>query len=249
MERFIKGGCYVVVKASDWKAFAAMCDAAGITWGGRRQKASEYAPAPLNEGRPIRVLVVAGGMRWARVGTPTTRDVPIVGFRDLKPLAEIADRAVITSSEHTITARLIAEKRTIKTTVATCSPDDTYRFGPGALLAMFRALETEEDRTLAMDLIGEERIRQLEPEIPHIRMLLGRPVKHSAPCAADEIGDLLAQGLSNIFGTKVVVVNEGEPRRGKSPIMRLIEDVLKGGAPAGKVLYCDLAAKAEGVKQ
>ena len=31
MERFIKGGCYVVVKASDWKAFAAMCAAAGIT--------------------------------------------------------------------------------------------------------------------------------------------------------------------------------------------------------------------------
>jgi hypothetical protein len=232
LERFIKGGCYVVVKVSDWKAFAGMCDAAGITWGGRREKVSEYEPAPLKQGRPIRVFAFGGRLRWAPVNSPKSIDMPIIGFQNLRPLTEIADRVVITSDWHTITARLIAEKRTIKTAAATCSPEDIYRFGPGALLAMFRALETDADRTLAMNLIAEERVRQLEPEIPNVRDLVGMP-KHGAPLAADKMGAVLAEALSNIFGAEVVVVNEGELRKGKSPIMRLIGETLKGGAKAG----------------
>jgi hypothetical protein len=209
LERFIKGGCYVVVKASDWKAFAEMCDAAGITWGGRREKISEYEPLPLKEGRPIRVFVFGGGMRWASADAPKSIDMPVVGFRNLKPLTEIADRAVITSEGRKITARLIADKRTVKTSTATCSPEDTYRFGPGALLAMFRALETEEDRTLAMDLIGEERMRQLEAEIPIIREIFSAPRKASPEPNMDAIGDLIAKGLEEALkplGAKVIVV-------------------------------------------
>ena len=225
MERFIKGGCYVVVKASEWEAFAVMCDAAGITWGGRRVKVSEYAPAPLKQGRPIRVFVFSGGMRWAPADSPKSKDIPTVGFRNLKPLTEIADRAVITSEGREITARLIAEKRTIKTATATCSPEDTYRFGPGAVLAMFRALETEEDRLLAMDLIGEERIRQIESQIPNICDLIGMPRKNGAATAMDDIGDLIVKGIeAALKPLGAVVITQGPTYCGKSKITEALDE-------------------------
>lgn len=249
MERFINGGCYVVVKAPNWPSFTEMCDAAGLTWGASRARVSGYEPEPINAGRPVRAFVFEGKVLWAPVSAPKTRDIPVVGFQNLKPLAKRATGAGIVSDGVRVTARLFAGAETVNTARAACSPNDTFRFGPGAMLAMFRALETEEDRTLAMDLIGEERIKQLEPEIPHIRTLLGRPAKHSTPSREDDISGLLAEALSNVFGTQVVVVQEGETRRGKSPIMRLIEDALPGGVPAGSFVFCDLTPKAEGVKQ
>ena len=224
MDRFIKGGHYVVVKPKGWDAFAEMCDMAGLAWGRRGDKVSEYAPKPLHEGKPVRVVVKDGMLLWARVDSPKRFDLPVMGFQNLKPLTVRADRAVITTEDNTTTARLIAGKRTIKTTTATCSPEDVNRFGPGAVLALFRTLETEEDRILAMDLIGNERIKQLEPEIPNIRDLV-RDMKNMAD--AVKLGEMLAEALSNIFGAQVVVVHEGETRQGKSPIMRLIEDLMK----------------------
>jgi hypothetical protein len=164
-----------------------------------------------------------------------------MGFKQLKPLTKRANGAGIVSNGIRVTARLFAGAETVSTAAATCSPDDTFRFGPGAMLAMFRALETEADRVLAMDLIRDERIKQLEPEIPNIRDLV-RGKKNTAD--ADKMGAVIAQALSNAFGTKVVLVREGESRPGKSPMMRLIEDAL-GSAPAGKALYIDLTPKGE----
>ena len=160
--------------------------------------------------------------------------MPVVDFRNLQPLTEIADRAVITSDRRAITARLISDKRKVKTTKAICSPDDTYRFGTGSLLEMFRALETEEDRALAMNLIAEERIRQLEPTIPNVRDLVrdltDLPKKHSPARGADELGDLLAEALSNAFGTKVIMIRQGPVHHGKSAFLRMVEDAVQMAA-------------------
>ena len=186
MERFIKRECYVVVHPVEWKAFAAICDAAGVKWAGRGCAISEYTPAPIECGRPVRMVAAYlgsafVGLNWSGVDSLKTSDIPVIGFRRLKPLTDIVDKAVITAHGREITARLISGKHTTKMAIATCAPEDTFRFGPGAVLAMFRALQTEEDRLLAMDLIGKERVRQLEPRIPNIRGLVGKAKKRSAP--------------------------------------------------------------------
>ena len=235
MERFIKRECYVVVHPDEWKAFAAMCDAAGLKWGGKGCAISEYTPALIERGRPVRMVAAYlgsafVGLSWCSVDSPKTSDVPTIGFRRLKPATEIVDKAVITAHGCEITARLISGKHTTKMAIATCSPEDTFRFGPGAVLAMFRALQTEEDRMLAMDLIGEERIRQLEPEIPNVRDLVGGK-KNTAD--VDMLGGMLADALSTAFGTKVVVVHEGEARPCKSPILRMVKEALDSGLRAG----------------
>lgn len=247
MERFIKGGHYVVVKPKDWDAFAEMCDNAGLTWGRRRQKVSECAPWPLREGKPVRVVVLGDMVLWAQANAPKSFNYPVMGFQNLKPLAKQANGAGIVSNGITVTARLFAGSETVNTAAATCSPDDTFRFGPGAVQALFRTFETEEDRILAMDLIKNERIKQLEPELPNIRDLVRGRKNTAGGVDADRLGEIVAEALSNVFGAQVVVVHEGEPRQCKSPIMRLIEDVMKG-APAGTVPYIDLCAKAEGAK-
>lgn len=245
MDRFIKGSHYVVVKSKDWDAFAEMCDAAGLRWGRRHQKISEHMPWPLYEGKPIRVVVVGGMVLWSRANAPKAFNYPVMGFQNLKPLTKQANGAGIVSDGITVNARLFAGGETVSTGAATCSPDDTFRFGPGAMLAMFRSLETEEDRVLAMDLIKNERIKQLEPEFPRIRDLV-RGWENAAD--AVDLGEIVAEVLSDVLDAQVVVVNEGKPRQGKSPIMRLIEDVMKG-APAGAVSYINFADKGEGAKQ
>ncbi len=230
MERFIRGDCYVVVKAKDWGEFAGMCDSAGVGWGPRRTKASEYTPRPIMEGKPLRVFVLDGILLHASPSSPKTRDIPVMGFQNLKPLSVPANAATILSDGVRVTAHLIANGQVIRSRNATCSPEDTFRFGPGAVLAMFRALQTEEDRVLAMDLIGEERIRQLEPEIPNVRDLVGGK-KNAAD--ADMLGGMLADALSTAFGTKVVVVHKGETRSGKSPFLHMVEEALASGLQAG----------------
>ena len=222
MEWFIKRECYVVVHPAEWKAFAAMCDAAGVKWGAKGCAISEYTPALIERGRPVRMVAAYlgsafVGLNWSSVDSPKTSDVPTIGFRRLKPATEIVDKAVITAHGREITARLISGKHTTKMAIATCSPEDTFRFGPGAVLAMFRALQTEEDRMLAMDLIGEERIRQLEPEIPNVRDLVGKAKKRRTSSDAAEIAGMLAQALSEAFGVAVEMV-AGKPQRGKSAL-------------------------------
>ena len=231
MDRFIKGSHYVVVKPKDWDAFAVMCQMAGLSWFGRRCEVSDFKPQPLVEGKPVRLVVKDGSLFWARVDSPKKFDIPVMGFQNLKPLTVRADRAVITAEDNTTTARLIAGKRTIKTATAPCSPADVNRFGLGAVLALFRTLETEEDRILAMDLIGNERIKQLEPEIPNIRDLVRGRKNAAEGVDAIKLGEIVAEALSNIFDAQVVVVHEGEKHQGKSPIMRLIEDLMEGAKP------------------
>ena len=239
MERFIKGGCYVVVKASEWDAFAAMCDEAGLGWGPRRTKASEYTPRPISEGKPLRVFALDGILLYASVSSPKTRDIPVMGFQNLKPITETADRAVLKATGRMITARLIAGRREVKITEATCSPDDTYRFGPGAMLALFRALGTEEDRVLALNLIAEERLNQLEATIPNVRDLVsdltGVPAKHCpaknnpAP-GADDVSDLIAKALSATLGKDVLVIRQGPVYPGKSAFLQMVEDAIQTAA-------------------
>ena len=219
MERFIKRECYVVVHPVEWKAFAAICDAAGVKWAGRGCAISEYTPSPIECGRPVRMVAAYlgsafVGLNWSGVDSLKTSDIPVIGFRRLKPLTEIVDKAVITAHGREITARLISGKHTTKMAIATCAPEDTFRFGPGAVLAMFRALQNEEDRTLAMDLIGEERIRQLEPRIPNVRDLVGKAKKRSAPPSMDAIGEMIVKGIEAALkplGAKVIVVEGNKP--------------------------------------
>ena len=66
---------------------------------------------------------------------------------------------------------------------------------------MFRALETDEDRMLALDLIGNERIKK--PKIPNVRDLV-----RGDKCNTESyrIGEALAQALSDAFGTKVITI-------------------------------------------
>lgn len=231
MERFIKGGHYVVVKPKDWGAFAEMCNAAGLTWGRRRQKVSEYAPKPVGEGKPLRVVVVDGVMLWAPADAPKRFDFPVMGFQNLKPLTKQTDRVVITSEGREITARLIAGKRTIKTTKATCSPDDVNHFGPGALLAMYRALETEADRELAIDLIREDRNKRLGRVYPKACNSV-RCKKNTAD--ADQLAATLAEALSNVFGAQVLVIHEGESRPGRTRFLQAAEEAARLAATGAK---------------
>ena len=238
MERFLKGGCYMAVRPAEWGAFAAMCDAAGLTWGAR-MRVSEYTPSSIREGKPYRLLVADGGLLGASVNAPKMRDIPVMGFQNLKPLAEAADKAVIKTTGRMITARLIAGRREVKITEATCSPDDTYRFGPGAMLALFRALGTEEDRVLALNLIAEERLNQLEATIPNVRDLVsdltGVPAKHCpaknnpAP-GADDVSDLIAKALSATLGKDVLVIRQGPVYPGKSAFLQMVEDAIQTAA-------------------
>lgn len=107
------------------------------------------------------------------------------------------NKAIITANEREITARLIADKQTVCEGKATCSPDDAYRFGPGAVLALFRTLESDEDRDLAMNLIGEERMRQWEPRIPNIREMVGARRKGgSSVKMAQEIAGMVLEAIA-----------------------------------------------------
>ncbi len=233
MERFLKGECYVVVKSEDWDAFARECDDAGLLWHGG-QKVSEFESPELGMarriGEAIRALVLGGRLCWANVDEPKSFELPVVGFRNLKPLpVEPADREIITSDGATITARLLNMKRTTTTATATCSPKDTFRFGPGALLAMYRALDNDGDRMLAMDLIWKEALKQLEAEFPGI----GDLVFGEAPSAeARMLGEFIADGLSMALGEPFSVI-AGEPRRGASWIAHAIEAALGKGLQAG----------------
>jgi len=233
MERFLKGECYVVVKSEDWGAFAKECGEAGLMWA-TGQKVSEFDPEGLRlarlDSKAVRAVLFGGKMCWARPNEMKRADLPVVGFRNLKPLpVEPADREIITSDGATITARLLNMKRTTTTATATCSPKETFRFGPGALLAMYRALDNDGDRMLAMDLIWKEALKQLEAEFPGI----GDLVFGEAPSAeARMLGEFIADGLSMALGEPFSVI-AGEPRRGASWIAHAIEAALGKGLQAG----------------
>lgn len=218
MERFLKRECYVVVHPEEWKAFTEMCDASGVKWSGRGCAISEYTPLDVEQGRPVRVLASPGWsdsvrLVWSSVSTPKVHHLPIIGFKRLRP---IADKAVITSHGREVTARLLSGKRTFSNATATCSLDDSFRFGPGAMLALYRTLESEKDRKLALELIGNERIRQLEPRKVHYRTLVGLGLKPGTPLDAAEIANLLAKALSETFGVAVELATselaDGEPK-------------------------------------
>lgn len=229
MKRFLNGEFYVVVHPGEWKSFVEMCDEAGLLWSGLNSRVSDFVPAAIQKGRPVRVSVYRSnpnGVRltWTSVDSVNTRGIPTVGFRRLKPIEAQPNRAVISSNGRSIMVQLLSPSgRTLKQTVADCSPDDEFRFGPGALLALFRALETEEDRMLAMDLIGNERIRQLEPDIPNVRELLGLDSKGGSGMDAIDVVRLLAGALAETFGAAVeLAIDESEP--GKSHFkMRLVQ--------------------------
>lgn len=225
MEGFLNRKCYVRVQPAEWAAFAAMCDAAGLRWPAG-MKASGHTPRAVRMGKAMLSVVAADGYLLV-LPNDCAGSARVVAFADLAPLA---NKAVIVADGRRITARRIADKRTVKAASATCSPDDTFRFGPGALLALYRTLETEEDRSLAMRLIAEDRIQELEAEVPNIRELIGAPKKNSRKTEMDAIGDAILAGLEEALkplGAKVVI-RRGVTGMGRTAFMDAVEKALRG---------------------